>query len=65
MYILRDVECWVKERNGLWKKDRSSISSKAHENSNTMALPLYGFSHTTLSIPISHCIHLSNMFDML
>jgi uncharacterized protein YpmS len=53
----------VNERNGLKKKERSSTSCKAHENGNIMALPLYVFSHTTLSIPISHCIHFSNMYD--
>jgi hypothetical protein len=51
----------VKERNGLEKKEGSSKSCKAHGN--VMALPLYEFSHITLSIPISPCIHLSNMYD--
>jgi hypothetical protein len=59
----RDVEMLGEGKKWTEGKGESSTSCKAHENGNIMALTLYEFSHTTLPISISHCLHLSNMYD--
>ena len=63
MYMPRDREMLGEGKKWTEEKGESSTSCKVRENGNIMALPLYEFSHTTLSVPISHCIHLSNMYD--
>jgi len=62
MYMPRDLEILGEGKK--WTEEKGEdFHCKAHKNGNIMTLPLHEFSYTTLSIPISHCINVSNMYD--